>query len=87
MPGTFGTPIRRTCACAVELIVFRGAHLNGFKTVLPKVMPCMSSRQVERTVPGAVRQTVRRTVCRLIAVSSEDRLKELSAGPCHMVLC
>ena len=46
----------------------------------------MSSRQVKRTVPGAVRQTVRRTVCRLVAVSSEDRLKDQSAGPCHKCL-
>jgi len=34
------------------MIVFRGAHLNGFKTAPPKSMPCMSSRQVERTFPG-----------------------------------
>ena len=49
-------------------------------------MPCMSRSQIKRTVPGAVRQTVRRTVCRLVAVSSEDRLKEPSAGPCHKCL-
>jgi len=60
--------------------------VNGFKTALPKVMPCMSSRRVETTVPGAVRQTVRRTVFRLVAVSSEDHRKELSTGPCHNCL-
>jgi len=66
------------------LIVIQGAHLIGFRTPLLKHLAQISSRQLLRTVPGAVRRTVRRTVCRLVEVSSEEHLQELFAGPSHM---
>ena len=50
------------------------------------ILPNISSRQLRRTVPGAVRRTVRRTVCQLVEVSSEEHLQKLSAGPSHVCL-